>query len=473
MDFDEIQRHLASGQPMTPEERQEALQALGLARTNPTQGLQPIVAPGALQSPTGASGPVASAWTCCTGCARALWQRSARHGWRAYCRAMGHWSAEAMAPDEAASECGHFEARPGPGVAIEPQPGAASRPARELSATLVNRMVKTGRLLKAVPPGAVGDVLEEMGHLVPRRSEWLEALGVWARVTTPTRRQQKIIDAGLQCQEEPAQLEDIGYMARMLVQATMPHSKQDGCSFSRSNGTFRLSITAPAEVGLPYGSLPRLLLSWITTEACRTQSRELELGRSLSQFMEHLGEVPTGGRWGSVARVKQQTRRLIAATFVISQEHLERERGVALQVIDTYELWWGKAPGQTTVWPSTVRLGERFYQEVIDRPVPLDLRALRALKKSPMALDIYCWMTYRLSYLGAKTMVPWAGLQAQFGAGYTRPDNFRTYFLKQLGAVTAVYPGARYEVDTRGLTLMPSATHVAKRPRAAVGKPGI
>ena len=47
----------------------------------------------------------------------------------------------------------------------------------------------------------------------------------------------------------------LGYMARVLVQATMPHSAQPGNEFSRSNGRLHVSILAPAEVGLPYGCL--------------------------------------------------------------------------------------------------------------------------------------------------------------------------------------------------------------------------
>jgi hypothetical protein len=45
--------------------------------------------------------------------------------------------------------------------------------------------------------------------------------------------------------------------------------------------------------------VPRILLAWMTTEAVRTQSRELVLGDSLSRFMRSLDLVPTGGRWES------------------------------------------------------------------------------------------------------------------------------------------------------------------------------
>ena len=43
-------------------------------------------------------------------------------------------------------------------------------------------------------------------------------------------------------------------------------------------------------IGYPYGTLPRLLLFWITREALRTNSPRIELGNSLAKFMEELGE---------------------------------------------------------------------------------------------------------------------------------------------------------------------------------------
>ena len=48
-------------------------------------------------------------------------------------------------------------------------------------------------------------------------------------------------------------------------------------------------MTAGIDNKLPYGNLPRLILAWICTEAVRTQSREIVLGRSLSKFMRALG----------------------------------------------------------------------------------------------------------------------------------------------------------------------------------------
>ena len=456
-DIKKVEALIDSGKPLTAEQHAWALKTLGLPPRAPTQGMQPIVPPGALQRPTGASEP--EPWTCCTGCTRAFWHKSPRHGWRAYCQAMGHWSAEAHAPAEAATECGHFEPRPGPPLAIEPRPGA-SRPARGL-AGLMGRMVKAGRLLAAVPPAALGDVLEEMGQWVPRRSEWLAALGHWAPVRTPTRRQQKIIDTGLRCQDEPAQGLDVGYAARMAVLATLPHSARPGKEYSRKNGHYRLTIWS--DEGLPYGTVPRLLLAWCTTEAVRTQSPQLHLGNNLSQFMERLGLVPTGGRWGTVPRLKTQARRLFASRISCTYDDGQTWRMRSVQVVDEADLWWSQAPGQDSLWESQLLLNQRFYQELVERPVPIDLRALEALRRSPLAIDIYLWLTYRVSYLKGRTLVPWPALEAQFGAEYGRARDFRTRFARQLKAVAAIYP-VKATVDARGLELLPSAPHIRRLP---------
>ena len=81
----------------------------------------------------------------------------------------------------------------------------------------------------------------------------------------------------------------LGFMAKMLVQTTLPHRAQPGKQYTRSDGDVTLSITDLAGVGLPYGAYPRLILVWMTTEALRTRERKLELGRSLSSFMGQLG----------------------------------------------------------------------------------------------------------------------------------------------------------------------------------------
>ncbi len=107
----------------------------------------------------------------------------------------------------------------------------------------------------------------------------------------------------------------LGYMARALVQATMPHSSINGNEFKRTNGLFKLTLLADSDIGLPYGSIPRLLLAWISTEAVKTKKRHLILGASLSEFMRKIDLIPSGGRWGTITRLKDQMQRLFSSSI--------------------------------------------------------------------------------------------------------------------------------------------------------------
>lgn len=252
-------------------------------------------------------------------------------------------------------------------------------------------------------------------------------------------------------------------MARAMVQATLPHRKVQGNEFERRNGAFTLSLMAPAKIGLPYGSIPRLLLAWVTTEAVKTKSRELELGGSMSAFMAELGLSPTGGANGSITRLKNQTRRLFSATITASYEDGEQVTDMGYRLADKSVLWWhSKDPEQAGLWKSTVTLSEHFFNEVIDRPVPIDMRAIKALKQSPMALDIYTWLTYRASYLKRATVIPWSSLALQFGSNYAQLRQFKAAFLEDLRKVVLVYEQVQVEATERGLMVKLSMTHIKK-----------
>jgi hypothetical protein len=93
-------------------------------------------------------------------------------------------------------------------------------------------------------------------------------------------------------------------MARILVQATLPHSRPRTHEFERVNGRFTLYMNAPPSVGLPYGSYPRLAFAWLSTEAVRTRSREIELGPTFSSFMYKLGLTPITGKRGTTSRLR-------------------------------------------------------------------------------------------------------------------------------------------------------------------------
>lgn len=259
----------------------------------------------------------------------------------------------------------------------------------------------------------------------------------------------------------------LGFMARALVQATLPHSKVEGNEFTRNNGLFTLSILAPQKVGLPYGSIPRLILSWVSTEAVRTKSRHLILGRTLASFMEQIDLVPSGGRWGTITRLKDQMKRLFASYVSCTYDDGKNWAVKNINPISNSDLWWcPKNPKQASLFESTLTLNEDFFNEIITRPVPIDMRVLKALKRSPLALDIYCWLTYRLSYLNKPTFIPWGTLQIQFGSSYAintqGTRNFKKAFLREFRKIDLMYKKINLEVSEAGLKLKPSETHIGK-----------
>src|SRR5215472_5745677 len=97
-----------------------------------------------------------------------------------------------------------------------------------------------------------------------------------------TASQDKLLDAAVVIRLDPDAVER-AYMARQLVQCTLPHRNpgNDKPAWSRHNGKLTLVIQPGwdgrknTSIGFPYGSIPRLLLFWVITEAVFTKSRRL------------------------------------------------------------------------------------------------------------------------------------------------------------------------------------------------------
>ena len=284
-----------------------------------------------------------------------------------------------------------------------------------------------------------------------------------------TRQMENLFSAAMEIELEAARdAGALGFMARALVQATMPHKAVAANEFERTNGAFTMTMVAPSKIGLPYGSIPRLVIGFLTTEAVRTKDRHVVLGGSLSRFMTELGLAPTGGRWGSIPRLKDQMTRLVSCSISCTYT---AGSGIGIRnvtIADEANLWWEpRQPDQGSLWESTVVLSEKFFTEITENPVPIDLRALTALKRSPLALDVYLWLTYRMSYLKDRTAIPWGALQLQFGSDYPTTAqgrrNFKKAFLHALAKVRLIYPALRLDETPEALILLPSLSHVRRQ----------
>ena len=120
---------------------------------------------------------------------------------------------------------------------------------------------------------------------------------------------------------------DLGFMARLMALYSLPRTNPGNrLQYVRRNGSYSLVMIAGGLNKLPYGNLPRLLLAWVSTEAVRTQSREISLGSSLAEFMRKLGiNSDSGGARGERTRLRNQMDRLFSATvqLIYKDERVE------------------------------------------------------------------------------------------------------------------------------------------------------
>ena len=203
-------------------------------------------------------------------------------------------------------------------------------------------------------------------------------------------------------------------------------------------------MQAGPETKLPFGTNPRLILAWVCTEAVRTGSRDIVLGRSLSEFMRKLGISSTDGR--GQARLRNQMERLFSCNVSMIYKD-DNHRASAFAVLaDLTDFWWNpKQPNQRGLWESKVRLSESFFNEIVSHPVPIDMNTLKALKRSPLGLDLYLWLVYRTFPLRAPLRLTWRQVYSQFGAHPSKASDKRTVQnFRSQGA-------ARVEEDQDGL----------------------
>ena len=258
---------------------------------------------------------------------------------------------------------------------------------------------------------------------------------------------------------------DLGFMARLMALCSLPRTNPGNrLQYKRQNGPYKLVMVAGADNKLPYGNLPRLLLAWVSTEAVRTGSRVLILGDSLSEFMRTLGVYSSAG--GVANRLRNQMDRLFNAHVSMIYEDERGKATVNSLIARRTEFWWSK-PAERTLWESKIELGEDFFNEIIQHPVPLDMNTLTSLKRSSLGLDLYLWLVYRTFPLRAPQRITWRQVYRQFGVDPARASdrvtvrNFQREVLRELKKIKLAWPDLNYSTAPGVLILHPSTPVIA------------
>ncbi|XVJ51428.1 MAG: replication protein [Vampirovibrio sp.] len=279
-----------------------------------------------------------------------------------------------------------------------------------------------------------------------------------------------LLETGTLIHQEPP--ERIDFLHAIMCQVGMPRKTTDERVFERHSGSAVIRLEAGTlfdgkrlvDQPLPYGTRPRLVMVHISGEAIRKQQRIIEVGNSMREFLVALGVNTSGGNNGGYTMFRKQMQALAACRLTMGIALPGRNVTVNTQPISRFEAWLNNDHLQTSLWPGVMELSHEFYETLNSHAVPLDHRALAALKHSALSLDIYTWLAHRLCRIEkfSGTKVSWNNLKEQFGQEYKESRDFKRQMRQSLHQVLAVYPDARVEETIGGLLLKPSSPPIPK-----------
>jgi hypothetical protein len=232
------------------------------------------------------------------------------------------------------------------------------------------------------------------------------------------------------------------------------------------------AFVAGKKIGFPYGAIPRLLFFWMTEQVQLTKSRRdlsieekrtLVLGTSLNDFMRQLGLNPAtgGGKRGDAKRWRNQAIRLFRSHIALD-EISKAPDWKTMEVAEAGRLWGDpKHADQESLFPSWVLLTEKMYRYLVEVPVPIDMRALKALKGSSLALDLYAYICHRAFVMFKRNeglegegrkhdFIAWRYLLKQFGTGYQgvrAAHDFQKEAKRWMMKIEKLYPGLEIRYD--------------------------
>lgn len=281
-----------------------------------------------------------------------------------------------------------------------------------------------------------------------------------------TARARRLLSAESEIAAEPPDGKNIVFLHSTMCQLGLPRSNVECTVFDRQCGNKVLRVTAGCLFDgerfvlqpIPYGPFARLILSWINAAGMRLNSPEVPFGLSGRELLRKLGKDTSGGKKGAYTMLKKQMQAIIACRLALglnaSQNATTRDSSLFEKIEE-----WQVMGDQPFDWPQTITLSESYFKELSEHAVPLDWRALKALRGSSLAMDVYAMLAERLHRIQGRSLVYWSNFYEQFGQEYQGKhplENFKRAFRLALRDALTVYPQARVKNVTGGLILLPS-----------------
>jgi len=218
-------------------------------------------------------------------------------------------------------------------------------------------------------------------------------------------------------------------------------------------------------LGVPYGSYPRVALIYLLSQAVTKQSRDVYLGRNFTEWMRRLGyQTVSYGPRGTANLMREQVDRLLACEWQIRWEGSDTgENAFAVRDVKISNEYAGSLD-KNGAFAREIRMSEAFYSHLVDHAVPLNEVAIRELKGTPTALDLYTYLAYRLPRInGDKAQtISWDQLAKHLG-NEADSKRFRQTVRETMQLVSAVYPNANVDMSGRKVVLHPSPAPLERK----------
>jgi len=281
--------------------------------------------------------------------------------------------------------------------------------------------------------------------------------------TAGTKEERRIIEIAAEVMADENERLGISYSGFCLT--ALPHRRVEEPTWVRQGHKITLVVQSGVDrtgayVGIPYGSRARMILLYLQTRALQTGSREVELGRSMAEWLDRMG-MSAGGK--TYRDVREQANRISRSVLQFFWDLPQGGEARAKEGIVSRDIAFATDDRQSELFPETVELSETFFRALKDHPVPVLESAIRQISNKSMAVDADIWLLYRVQWLDRTTTLSWSSLHQQFGAGYAEMKHFKPEFAAALKMAVAAYPESRIDMDGKaGVTLYPSPPPVSK-----------
>lgn len=253
--------------------------------------------------------------------------------------------------------------------------------------------------------------------------------------------------------------------------------KDDTVPIVRQDGKYALAISprpvlqqkdgkmVSRVLGVPYGSYPRVALIYLLSQALKSRSRDVYLGRNFTEWMRRLGyQTVSYGPRGTANLMREQVDRLLACEWQIRwDETSDGDSAFAVRDVKISDEYAGSLDRDGT-FAREVRMSEIFYKHLVQHAVPLNEVAVRELKGIPTALDLYTYLAYRLPRINGDRgqVISWDQLAKHLG-NEADSKRFRQTVRETMQIVSAVYPNADVDVSGRKVVLHASPAPLEQR----------